>query len=165
MSPRRPRPLVVGEWTILAHPLFLAQLAALEAKVEAHRAKDPLGYRSRNDTKRLYAIRKLILHDIPASPGAPAFRQGATLGASRKFWFRAKFFQQYRLFFRFDSAARIIVIAWVNDERSLRACGAADDAYKVFARMLDQGNPPDAWAALLSQALHAGGGLAKLSGG
>jgi 6-phosphofructokinase 1 len=45
-------------------------------------------------------------------------RQGGTLGEEYKHWFRAKFLQQFRLFFRYQQSAgaKIIVLAWVNDE-------------------------------------------------
>jgi hypothetical protein len=60
----------------------------------------------------------------------------------------AKFFQRYRLFFRFDLKAKIIVYALVNDEDSKRAYGSKNDAYAVFKAMLVVGNPPSAWADL-----------------
>uniref|UniRef100_UPI0025F0C19E type II toxin-antitoxin system YhaV family toxin n=1 Tax=uncultured Thiohalocapsa sp. TaxID=768990 RepID=UPI0025F0C19E len=82
----------------------------------------------------------------------PAFRQGDTLGEARKHWFRAKCFQQYRLFYRFSSEARIIVLAWVNDETTLRAYGSRTDAYATFRGMLDGGNPPDDFDALMQAA-------------
>jgi toxin YhaV len=90
--------------------------------------------------------------DITADPGNPKFRQGDTLGSNRKHWYRAKFFQQYRLFYRFDSRAKVIVFAWVNDDTTLRAYGSGSDAYSVFARMLSDGNPPDDFPALLKEA-------------
>jgi toxin YhaV len=148
-------PLTVNGWSIYAHPLFLDQLEALIAKVEALRARDPKGWRRRNATKRLAAIYKLVSEVIPADPGSPAFRQGDSLGPARRHWFRAKFFQQYRLFFRFDTASGIIVIAWVNDDDTLRAYGSRDDAYRTFKGMLDDGNPPEDFDALLRAARRA----------
>lgn len=145
-------PLVVNGWSIYAHPLFLDQLESLIAQVDADKARDPAHYRRKNSAKRLAAILKLVTEVIPADPAAAQFRQGATLGDDRKHWFRAKFFQQYRLFFRFDSAARIIVLAWVNDENSLRAYGKKTDAYALFRSMLDSGNPPEDIGSLLTQA-------------
>ncbi|MEQ8869728.1 MAG: type II toxin-antitoxin system YhaV family toxin, partial [Roseovarius sp.] len=91
-------PLVVNGWSIYAHPLFLDQLEGLIEEVEARKARDPKTWRKKNPTKRLAAIFKLVTEAIPADPGAAAFRQGGTLGDHRKHWFRAKFFQQYRLF-------------------------------------------------------------------
>lgn len=145
-------PLVVNGWSIYAHPLFLDQLEALIAEVEARKARDPANYHRKNCAKRLAAILKLVTDAIPSDPASAQFRQGATLGNDRKHWFRAKFFQQYRLFFRFDSAARIIVLAWVNDEATLRAYGKKTDAYATFKGMLDSGHPPDDIEVLLTQA-------------
>ena len=65
---------------------------------------------------------------------------------------RAKFFQQYRLFFRYHAAAKMIVYAWVNDDDTQRAYESSDDAYRVFRKMLKSGHPPDDWNQLLSQA-------------
>jgi toxin YhaV len=146
------RPLVVNGWTLFAHPIFLDQLDALTAQVEALKHKDPVGYIKKNATKRLAAIAKLAFEVIPQDPTRPEYRQGNTLGDEHKHWFRAKFFQQYRLFFRFHAQAKVIVFAWVNDEDTKRAYESADDAYRVFRRMLDSGRPPSDWDQLLAEA-------------
>ena len=145
-------PLVVNGWRLYAHPLFLDQVEALIAEVERLKARDPSGYRGRNAAKRLAAINKLAFHDIPRNPSDPAYRQGRTLGDDRKHWFRAKFFQQYRLFVRYHAASGLIVYAWVNDTASKRAYDSGDDAYRVFAKMLDRGRPPEDWDTLLAEA-------------
>ena len=145
-------PLIVNGWSLFAHPLFLDQVEELIAKVEALKAKDPKTNKQKNSTKRLAAIAKLALEVIPEDPTRPAYRQGDTLGADRKHWFRAKFYQQYRLFFRFHAAQRIIVYAWVNDEDTKRAYERSDDAYRVFRKMLDTGHPPEDWDTLLREA-------------
>jgi toxin YhaV len=59
------------------------------------------------------------------------------------------------LFFRYDSRAKIIVYAWVNDEKSLRTYGARTDAYAVFSKMLTNGNPPHDWDDLLAACQNA----------
>lgn len=143
-----PGPLAVNGWSIYAHPLFLDQLEGLIEEVEARKARDPETWHQKNAAKRLAAIFKLVTEVIPRDPAAPAFRLGASLGMARRHWFRAKFFQQYRLFFRFDSASRVIVFAWVNDERTRRAYGSKTDAYAIFKGMLDDGNPPEDFEAL-----------------
>lgn len=145
-------PLVTKGWSIYAHPLFLDQIEGLIEEVEARKARDPANYRKKNCTKQLAAITRLVTEDVPADPATAQFRQGDTLGGGRKHWFRAKFFQQYRLFFRFDSASKIIVFAWVNDDDTLRAYDSRTDAYATFKRMLDSGNPPDNFSALLKAA-------------
>lgn len=145
-------PLVVNGWTLFAHPLFTRQLNALAAQVEALKRRDPKGYRKKNAAKRLAAIRQLAFDVIPQDPARPEYRQGNTLGDGNRHWFRAKFFQQYRLFFRFHAPSKTIVYAWVNDEHSKRAFESGSDAYRVFAKMLASGNPPGDWAALLRAA-------------
>lgn len=141
--------MIVNGWKIYAHDIFLDQYDELVAQVERFRQKDPTGYRKKNAVKRLAAIQKLILEVIPQDPTRSEYRQGDTLGYDHKHWFRAKFFQQYRLFFRYALEQKVIVFAWVNDEESKRAYGSADDAYKTFRRMLKNGKPPDDWDALL----------------
>ncbi len=148
-------PLVVKGWSIYAHPVFLDQLEELIEEVETRQARDPKTWQKKNCAKRLSAIFKLVTENIPTDPGAPAFRQGNTLGEHRRHWFRAKFFQQYRLFFRFDSSAKVIVLAWVNDEQTLRAYGSKTDAYETFKGMLDGGNPPDNFDVLMKEAVAA----------
>lgn len=83
------------------------------------------------------SIVKLAFDVIPQDPARPEYRQGATLGDDHKHWLRAKFFQQYRLFFRYHAASKLIVFAWVNDEDS---------------KMLEGGHPPDEWNQLLAEA-------------
>jgi toxin YhaV len=144
--------IVVNGWTVFAHPLFLDEIDNLVAKVEELKNKDPINYIKKNATKRLAAITKLAFEVIPTDPTIPEYRQGSTLGDEHKHWFRAKFFQQYRLFFRFDSASKIIVLAWVNDDKNKRAYGSKTDAYHVFGKMLTNGNPPDDWSQLLKAA-------------
>jgi toxin YhaV len=152
MSVGEPAPLVIHGWTVFAHPLFLDQLEALEPQVEALKEKDPIGYVKKNASKRLAAITRLAFDIIPQDPARPEYRQGGTLGDDHKHWFRAKFFQQYRLFYRYHARTKVIVLAWVNDEDTKRAYESSDDAYRVFRKMLERGHPPDDWDRLLSEA-------------
>lgn len=151
----REAPFVVNGWSIYAHPVFLEQLEGLIEEVEARKAREPKIWHKKNCAKRLAAIFKLVTEDIPSDPGAPAYRQGGTLGEHRKHWFRAKFFQQYRLFFRFDSSSKVILLAWVNDEQTLRAYGSKTDAYATFKGMFDSGSPPDNFDMLMAEATAA----------
>jgi toxin YhaV len=145
-------PLIINGWSIFAHSLFLDSLEELMEKVEYLRQKDPHNYRQKNATKRLAAIAKLAFDIIPSDPTRIEYRQGSTLGFERKHWFRAKFFQQYRLFFRYHQESKIIVFVWVNDEDSKRAYDSKTDAYRVFQKMLEHNNPPDDWNELLEAA-------------
>ncbi|VCU71709.1 Toxin YhaV [Pigmentiphaga humi] len=149
MTAESSAPVTVNGWTIYLHPLFRAQLDSLQKQVESLKRKDPDGYHRRNATKRLAAIARLAFEIIPQDPTRAEYRQGGTLRDQHKHWFRAKFFQQHRLFFRYHAASKIIVIAWVNNEDTKRAYESDDDAYRVFRKMLDRGDPPDDWNALV----------------
>lgn len=145
-------PLVINGWNIFAHSLFLDQLETLLQQVEGLRQKYPNDYKQKNATKRLAAIAKLAFEVILQDPTRSEYRQGTTLGNEYKHWFRAKFFQQYRLFFRYHQESKIIVFAWVNDEGSKRAYESNTDAYRVFKKMLESGHPPDDWYDFLKEA-------------
>lgn len=140
-------------WRIYAHPLLIDQLEKLTAAVEAAKRKHPDTYHQTANAKVLKMLTHLIFDEVPKDPARKEYRQGDTLGADFKHWFRAKFGNgRFRLFFRFDSRAKVIVFAWVNDESTLRTYGSKTDAYAVFRKMLDKGNPPDTWADLLKAA-------------
>ncbi|MCT7969759.1 type II toxin-antitoxin system YhaV family toxin [Laspinema sp. D1] len=144
--------LIINGWVVLTHPLFLDQLENLSIQVENLRQKDPLGYQKKNAAKRLDAIQKLIFKIIPEDPTRDSYRLGSTLGDKYKHCFRAKFFQQYRLFFRYHQDSKIVIFLWVNDEKSKRVYGAKTDAYRVFEKMLNNGYPPDDWDILITEA-------------
>lgn len=163
MSSGKPTPLQIHGWTVFAHPLFLAQLEALIQQIKAFKKKDAVGYVKKNATKRLAAITTLAFDVIPQDPTRPEYRQGSSLGSSYKHWFRAKFFQQYRLFFRYHAASKVIVFVWVNDEDTKRAYESNDDAYRVFRKMLGSGHPPDDWNQLLAGARAHGLRLQKFA--
>jgi toxin YhaV len=144
-------PVLVHGWHLFAHPLFLAQVQTLSQQVETLQRKDPVGYVNKNATKRLSAITQLAFDTIPQDPTRSEYRQGNTLGGQHKHWFRAKFFQQYRLFFRYHAGSKVIVFAWVNDDQTKRAFESSDDAYRFFRKMLESGHPPDDWDQLLRE--------------
>lgn len=145
-------PIKINEWTIYAHRLFIEQVNALIEEVEELRHRFPEDYKRKNACKRLAAIRKLAFEVIPNDPTMKEYRQGNTLGKKNQHWFRAKFFQQYRLFFRYHSKMKIIVYGWVNDESTKREYGGKTDAYKIFGKMLENGCPPNNWNDLFKEA-------------
>ena len=107
---------------------------------------------NKNASKRLAAIARLAFDIVPQDPARPEYRQGGPIGDDHKHWFRAKFFQQYRLFFRYHASSKVIVFAWVNDEGTKRVYESSDEAYRVFRKMLQSGHPPDDWKQLLAGA-------------
>jgi toxin YhaV len=164
MSESHSANLTLNGWTIFAHPLFLAQLELLIRQVESLKQKDPAGFSKKNSAKRLAAISKLAFEAIPQDPTRVEYRQGSTLGEGHRHWFRAKFFQQYRLFFRYHAPSKVIVYVWVNDENTKRAYESSNDAYRIFAKMLEGGKPPNDWDELLIEASAEGSVLHQLAG-
>jgi len=139
-------------WSLFQHALFADQLRSLTEAVEELTKSDPEGFQTHPKAKLLNTIRKFVLETIPANPNAPDFRQGNTLGEDNRHWFRAKFHERFRLFFRFSSKDKVIIYVWVNDEATLRKRGAATDVYEVFKRMLGSGYPPKSFDELKKQA-------------
>jgi toxin YhaV len=125
-----------NDWLLLAHPQFEDQYSTWLTEVQRLSKKDPQGYRSKMQTKRFAALHKLVFQVIPADPASAKYLLGNSLGEQNRNWRRAKFGQQFRLFFRFDSKAKIIIYAWVNNQDALRAYGSKTDAHLVFAQKL-----------------------------
>jgi toxin YhaV len=144
--------MVVNGWKLYVHPLFEQQFRQLVEQVEALAAKDPMGYKDLPAAKLLATINRHIRETIPRNPGAAEFRQGNTLGSDNRHWFRAKFHEPYRLFYRFSSREKVIIYAWVNDERTLRKSGSRTDPYRVFRAMLEAGDPPNTLEQLIVRA-------------
>jgi toxin YhaV len=142
--------VVVNGWKLYIHPLFDRQLRRLVEQVEALAAKDPIGFKEQPAAKLLATINRHIRQIIPRDPNAAEFRQGNTLGSDNRHWFRAKFHDRYRLFFRFSSKEKVILYAWVNDERTLRKSGSSTDPYRVFRAMLEAGDLPNTMDQLLA---------------
>ena len=135
-------------WTLLFHDCLIDQLRKLDRAVRRAQGNDPERFASNANVKLFQALSRLMLEVVPQDPSRDEYRQGNTLGARYRHWRRARIGRRFRLFFRYDAKARVIVYAWVNDQRTLRPSGSRTDPYSVFARMLARGNPPDNWAAL-----------------
>lgn len=136
-------------WTLLFHDNLVQQMMKLRAAVLRAQENDPDGFESNANVKFFRALVHLIQDVVPSDPARDEYRQGNTMGPAWRHWRRAKLGRRYRLFFRYDSKAKVIVYAWVNDEQTLRSSGSRSDPYAVFAKMLRRGNPPDDWKALV----------------
>ena len=137
-------------WTLLFHTELIRQLGKLEEASKRAQRKNLHGFASNANVKLLRAVNRAMAEVIPQEPSRAGYRQGNTLGTPYRHWRRAKIGRRFRLFFRYDAKAKVIVYAWMNDERTLRSSGSKTDPYTVFARMLAQGSPPDDWASLIT---------------
>jgi len=137
-------------WNVLFHECLIEQLEKLEQAAARATAQNPENAQANANVKLFRALSRLMLETVPRDPGREEYRQGNTMGPAFRHWRRAKVGRRFRLFFRFDSTARIIIFAWVNDDRTLRAAGSRSDPYAVFQNMLQRGHPPNDWDALLA---------------
>lgn len=96
----------------------------------------------------LAALVRVLRDHVARDPNAPDYRLRQDLGA----WRRVKFLGRLRLFYRFSSTHRLVILTWLNDERTLRKEGASTDPYVVFAGMLARGEVPADWDALAAGA-------------
>ena len=119
-------------WTLLFHDGVVEQLRKLRAAAERAERNDPQGFENDANVKLFRALSQLIMEVVPSDPSRDEFRQGNTLGPTYRHWRRAKIGWRFRLFFRYDSKARAIVYAWVNDEETLRSAGSKSDPYAVL---------------------------------
>lgn len=136
-------------WTLLFHDCVIEQMHRLHAAARHAQENDPEEFESNANVKLFRALSQLMLNGVPSDPARDEYRQGNTLGTAHRHWRRSKIGRRFRLFFRYDSRTKVIVYAWVNDERTLRSSGCKSDPYAVFAKMLGRGNPPDEWNALV----------------
>lgn len=137
-------------WTLLFHDCVIEQLRKLHAAAKRAEQNDPVASASNANVKLFKALSQLMLEVVPDDPARDEYRQGNTMGPAYRHWRRAKIGRRFRLFFRYDSKAKVIVYAWVNDEQTLRSSGSKSDPYAVFEKMLGRGHPPDDWAALMA---------------
>ena len=137
-------------WNLLFHEGLIEQLQKLQTAAQKAQTQDPQGFESNANVKLFNALAQLMLETVPSDPSRDEYRQGNTMGPAYGHWRRAKVGRRFRLFFRFDTKTKVIIFAWVNDENTLRSSGSKTDPYAVFQKMLQRGNPPDDWAALVS---------------
>ena len=137
-------------WSLLFHDCLIEQLQKLKSASDRARASDSINFEANANVKLYHALSQLILETVPGDPSREEYRQGNTMGVDYRHWRRAKIGRRFRLFFRYDSKAKVIIFVWVNDEHTLRSAGSKSDPYAIFQKMLDRGNPPDDWVALLA---------------
>ena len=137
-------------WTLLFHDCLIDQLRKLNRAARRAKRNEPATFASNANVKLFRRLSRLMLEVIPQNPSRDEYRLGSTLGTRYRHWRRARIGRRFRLFFRYDAKARVIVHAWVNDQHTLRSSGSKTDPYTVFAGMLARGNPPNNWAALMT---------------
>lgn len=149
---RTARPLAHPRLDGIHAPAFPGPAAGVEPRSGGSENEGPWRVHTQERDQAIGGDPQAGIRCHPAGSDAARLPPGPYPGRGHKHWFRARFFQQYRLFFRFHAPSKIIVFAWVNDEDTKRAYEGSDDAYRVFRKMLANGHPPGDWDSLLAQA-------------
>lgn len=148
-APPPAAPLVVDGWSFLMWPAFGERWSALVRAVVQQRKADPKQRPSSPEATLLAALVRVIRDRIARNPDDPAARLRDPLSR----WRRIKFLGRLRLFYRFSSTHRVVILTWLNDENTLRKEGSPTDPYVVFGSMLSRGEIPTDWDALRARAL------------
>lgn len=141
-------PLILNGWTFLAWPAFDARWVALIRAVTKQTAANPGAALTSPEATVLAALVRVMRDHIARDPNAADYRLRQELGA----WRRVKFLGRLRLFYRFSSTHRLVILTWLNDEKTLRKEGSPSDPYAVFASMLSRGEIPAGWDELAAGA-------------
>lgn len=89
---------------------MIEQLHKLKAATDRDEAADPSGLAANANVKLSRALSQLILEAVPGDPAREEYRQGNTMGTAFRHWRRAKIGRRFRLFFRYDSKAKVIIL-------------------------------------------------------
>jgi hypothetical protein len=84
--------MVINRWTLLFHEAIVGRLKSLADACRRARQSDLKNFRLNANVKIFAALAKLMLEVIPADWSRPQYRQGNTLGAEYRHWFRPRFF-------------------------------------------------------------------------
>lgn len=140
-------------WNKLWHSIFEERYLELLDQVEAEAKKDPERFYESKIYKFFECVTDCIENRIFVEPRSQEFVLGNTLGKNHRDWRRAKkrMPKRYRLFFKFSSHESVIVLAWFNDQTTLRKAGSRTDVYEVFKKMLSKGTMPSCIDELIQQ--------------
>lgn len=145
----------VSGWGLFCTNVMNTILDDLIQDVLDLKEKNPTDYVHSEKAKFLKRVYRQIKEGVPQNPGHAMYDQGTTLGRQYRAWKRIKdgLPDRYRLFFRYSSATKSIVYAWLNDKKTLRNDGSKNDVYMVFRGMLRRGEVAKEYEVLLSKAI------------
>ena len=109
-------------WTLLFHDGVVEQLGRLHRAAERAERVDPKGFERNANVKLFQALSHLMVEAIPSDPARDEYRLGNTMGPAYRHWRRAKIGRRFRLYFRYDSKAKVIVYACKGLGSGLHKC-------------------------------------------
>lgn len=135
-----PRARTFHGWTLLFNEPFTTRYGDLSARVRG--LKSQLGesdeYAQHPDVKLFAAVRALVFEVVPREPDHPAFRLKDDLRKFRRVKGRG-LPSRYRMYFVFSDRLKVIIFLYLNDAKSVRKEGSANDPYAIFKGLVQRG--------------------------
>ena len=140
------KPIQINGYLIYFHPLFYQQWLELVNRVKYLKQKlEPENFITHPEVKLLKALDQGIKDKIPNDPFASYFALKRPLQKYSRIK-KMGLPSRYRLFFRVFKEANTIIILWLGFPRKE---GDKKDCYKVFSKMVINGNFPENMSSFL----------------
>jgi len=150
-------------WEIYWHYHFKQRFIKLLSEVEKLAKKNPENFIDSPAYKHFKSVKTVVFDRISHNPTDKQFNLGNTLGKTFRHWKRAKkeMPPRYRVFFQYSSSQNTIILAWLNDEKSIRRDGHKHDVYNVFKKMLSNKTMPNTYNDLVDNSDEVDGNFMK----
>jgi len=108
-------------WTLLFHGGFIEQLRKVKAAAVPVSDSEPQQFDGDANAKLFQALSHWVMDAVPCDPSRDAFRHCNIAEPAHSNWRCAKIGGRFRLFFRYDARAKVIVFAALKDRATAMA--------------------------------------------
>ena len=108
-------------WTLLFHEGFIEQLRKVQAAAVPLSDSEPQQFDGDANAKLFQALSHWVMDAVPGDPSRDGFRHCNIAEPAHSNWRCAKIGRRFRLFFRYDARAKVIVFAALKDWTALDA--------------------------------------------
>lgn len=108
-------------WTLLFHEGLIEQLHTVQAGAVQASESEPQRLDGNANAKLFQALSHWVMDAVPGDPSRDAFRHCNIAEPAHSNWRCAKIGRRFRLFFRYDARAKVIVFAALKDWAAVMA--------------------------------------------
>ena len=108
-------------WTLLFHEGFIEQLRKVQAAARPGISSEPQRLDGNANVMLFQALSHWVMDAVPGDPSRDAFRHCNIAEPARSNWRCAKIGGRFRLFFRYDARAKVIVFAALKERAAAMA--------------------------------------------
>ena len=102
-------------WTLLFHEGFIEQLRKVQAAAVPLSDSEPQQFDGDANAKLFQALSHRVMDAVPGDPSRDEFRYCNIAEPAHSIWRCARIGRRFRLFFRYDARAKVIVFAALKD--------------------------------------------------